>query len=138
MAFIKRELVEDDEIASSVAERKRLGLMPIEIDTSDPDTSPHAPSDIFYWREGGEATDETKWALGQTHQYHLRSKFYEVVADPYNPSLALRIQAVRDQIDDLIAKYDISKSDIFSSAAKQKECFECKNRAFKIEYSNRG
>ena len=32
---------------------------------------------------------------------------------PYNPSFALRVQAVRDQIDDLIAKYDISKSDIF-------------------------
>ena len=61
---------------------------------------PRPPSDIFYWGI-------------DSYQYRLRSKFYEVVADPYNPSFALRVQAVRDQIDDLIAKYDISKSDIF-------------------------
>jgi|TARA_R110000772_G_scaffold207345_1_gene317909 hypothetical protein len=107
--------VAGNEVVSSADERKSAGLMPIEIDTSDPDTSPHAPSDIFYWCKGGDAGSVSKWAEAESHQYRLRSKFYEVVADPYNPSFAIRVQAVRDQIDNLIAKYGISKSDIFKT-----------------------
>ena len=100
--FDEWELVEVGHRKTSLAdERKLLGLMPIEINLIKTGTSmPRPPSDIFYWGI-------------DSYQYRLRSKFYEVVADPYNPSFALRVQAVRDQIDDLIAKYDISKSDIF-------------------------
>lgn len=85
---------------SEAAGRELRGLMPIEIDLLKCSISAAPPSDIFYWRK-------------DQHQYRLRSKFHEVVADPYSPSFALRVQAVRDQIDDLISKYDISKSDIF-------------------------